>query len=446
MNKYNISQEASLEIRVNLSNKNLYVFTQTLIPSFVYILLLALIGIPGNALVCYVYKIKIRNNQLSSNIFILALSFFDLINCLTSLPIELDLLLNFVKFDKPVLCAGSRFITFFCNNASSVILLAIALDRLVAFLSGPIRRRLEPYMAKCIIVIAALISGCLSWPMFVFFGTYEIPLGQGVIGYTCSIKKQFVKSTKIRIFTIALLSLHILFDLLFLIIYSIIGKRICYDSGLVSHRSKDNNVDVLIQQQKRKHSDSSTDEDYGKQKVKTNDSEIRLNFISKGRSENTKLSIINKVSSDSELTTITAADECTGNTPQEPKQNNIGHSKTFDILRTQRASPSPSECKIFNRRTTANRTSFMLFIVTMAYVISFLPYCVLVVVRHVSKGTFYSELNATQKTMYQFFLRSYCLSSAINPVIYSFINASFRRKCKEAIAGMFLCSRCTANK
>jgi hypothetical protein len=76
----------------------------------------------------------------------------------------------------------------------------------------------------------------------------------------------------------------------------------------------------------------------------------------------------------------------------------------------------------------------MLFIVTMAYVISFMPYCVIVLVRHVSHATFYETQSNTEKAIYQLFLRSYALNSAINPIIYSLMNPSFRKKCKHAIS------------
>ena len=71
MNEINVSTDNVTDF-TEISQLNSDVFQSTLIPSFIYTWILLLIGIPGNALVCYVYQFKIRNKQFSSNIFILA--------------------------------------------------------------------------------------------------------------------------------------------------------------------------------------------------------------------------------------------------------------------------------------------------------------------------------------------------------------------------------------
>lgn len=420
----NNSTKGDLE-HLQISQLNKLIFETTLIPSYIYILLLMIIGIPGNALVCYIYQIKIRNRQLSTNIFILALSWFDLVNCVVTLPIEIKFLTNLIMFDQPILCKLSRFLTFFCNNASSIILLTIAIDRLNAFLSGPVRRRLKPNTAKIIVVIAIFISAAVSWPMIIFFGTFTFPLDNGGTGKSCLIVNKYVKSKQTIVFTILLLSLHVIFDLTFFIIYSIIGKRICYDSGLIALHSIENGRGVCSPVIKiRKQSDSSNGDAYLTQDMSRSRSTspyiLELNCISKECESNVGLPSHRDSLEMSKLMT-------------ESNEHSFKNSscKTRATLYTKKVSPSSSECKIFNRRTTVNRTSFILFIVTMAYVISFMPYCVIVVIRHASKTSFYDELSNAEKAVYQIFLRSYSLSSAINPIIYSLINLSFRKKCKQ---------------
>ncbi|CAC5366453.1 unnamed protein product [Mytilus coruscus] len=420
----NNSTESDLE-HIQISQLNKLIFETTLIPSYVYILLLMVIGVPGNALVCYIYQIKIRNRQLSSNIFILALSWFDLVNCVVSLPIEIKFLSSLIMFDQPILCKLSRFLTFFCNNASSIILLTIAIDRLIAFLSGPVRRRLKPNTAKIIVVIAIFISAAVSWPMIIFFGTFTFPLGNGEMGKSCLIVNKYAKSKQTIVFTISLLSLHVVFDLTFFIIYSIIGKKICYDSGLIALHSIANGrggcspVMKIRKQSDSSNADANLTQDTSRSRS-TSPYRVELNCISKECGSSVGLQTNRNSLEITKLMT-------------ESNGNNLKHTRSKARVKpcSKRVSPSSSECKIFNRRTTVNRTSFILFIVTMAYVISFMPYCVIVVVRHASKTSFYEELSNAEKAVYQIFLRSYSLSSAINPIIYSLINISFRKKCKQ---------------
>ena len=435
MTSFNMSNE-NISTHLQISQLNTLVFRTTLIPSFIYICMLLVIGIPGNALVCFIYQFKIRNRSLSSNIFILALSWFDLINCLVSLPIEIKFILNFVQFDEPIICKLSRFLTFFCNNASATILMAIAVDRLVAFLSGPVRRRLKPKITKGIVVMAMVIAGSVSWPMLFFFGTYTLPLSNGVVIKSCTITNTYINSQPVIIFTIVLLSLHILFDLALFGIYSVIGKRICYDINMINLRQENTSQSNSVKLQFRKHSDSSNEEAYITRDHEipksrsTSPCRMKINFVSQESRSSTKLLLGNQDSLElSQITTSTEDDYC-NNESKTTRNNN----KTNAKQSKHRQSPSASECKIFNRHGTASRTSFMLFIVTMAYVISFMPYCVIVLVRQVSQATFYERQSNTEKAIYQLFLRSYALSSAINPIIYSLMNPSFRKKCKHAIS------------
>ena len=228
-----------------------------------------------------------------------------------------------------------------------MILMAIAIDRLVAFVSGLNRRRLKPFMSKIIVFVAVCVSASISWPMLFFYGTKTFSLGRNLAGKSCHITHQYIGCTAYAVFTIALLTVNILFDVLFIVIYSIIGKKICYDGGFSKNRNR---------------------------------------------------------------------------------------------------SSSLSGSKIFNRRTSASKTTFMLFIVTMVFVISFVPYCVIVLIRHVTEGNMYIKLNNHVKAVYLLCLRSHALSSAINPVIYSFVNVSFRRKCKMAIYELFYILTCLALK
>ena len=71
------------------------------------------------------------------------------------------------------------------------------------------------------------------------------------------------------------------------------------------------------------------------------------------------------------------------------------------------------------------KSTLMLFLITLAYIFSFLPYYTVVIIRQ-SKPGFVSQLSDTGYMTYNVLLRSYQLSSAINPIIYSFCNRRFR--------------------
>ncbi|XP_052271473.1 apelin receptor A-like [Dreissena polymorpha] len=81
------------------------------------------------------------------------------------------------------------------------------------------------------------------------------------------------------------------------------------------------------------------------------------------------------------------------------------------------------------------RSTMMLFGITIAYVLSFLPFYTLVIMRQINP-MYFMNLPETSKSSYMaylVFVRSYILSSAINPFMYSFCNIQFRNDCSRRL-------------
>ncbi|OWF38832.1 cardioacceleratory peptide receptor-like [Mizuhopecten yessoensis] len=82
-----------------------------------------------------------------------------------------------------------------------------------------------------------------------------------------------------------------------------------------------------------------------------------------------------------------------------------------------------------------SRTNTMLFLVTLVFILSFVPYLILAYIR-----TFQSETHNTSslhKAIQQLFLRSYFLNSAVNPIVYCFVCKHFRQEAITGIRRMF---------
>ena len=94
-------------------------------------------------------------------------------------------------------------------------------------------------------------------------------------------------------------------------------------------------------------------------------------------------------------------------------------SDTGDLKRTQ-----------FLKQARARKTAFLMFVVTLGFILSFLPHLLLMLIRQI-KSDFVDGMSETNKAVYKFFLRSYFLNSAINPVIYSICDSRFKAACKE---------------
>jgi hypothetical protein len=96
------------------------------------------------------------------------------------------------------------------------------------------------------------------------------------------------------------------------------------------------------------------------------------------------------------------------------------------------------------RRMLARNTTYLMFIVTFSFIIASLPYLVLVILDNVITD-FVENMNANSRATYRFFLRSYFLGAALNPIIYSIFDRRFRYACKNIVKNvkMTMCNSAT---
>lgn len=71
------------------------------------------------------------------------------------------------------------------------------------------------------------------------------------------------------------------------------------------------------------------------------------------------------------------------------------------------------------------RTTTIFVAVTAAFILSYLPFLVVMVTRNIKKN-FEDILSPSAEVFYKFCLKSYFINNAINPVIYSFLNRNYR--------------------
>lgn len=103
-----------------------------------------------------------------------------------------------------------------------------------------------------------------------------------------------------------------------------------------------------------------------------------------------------------------------------------------------------------NKRHSRNqirvtRTTVVLFAVTVAYVISFLPFLIVMVVRNIIDD-FEENLDDASEVVYKFCVKSYFINNAINPVIYSFLNENFRKDTKVIFRKCMIACCCCRNR
>lgn len=227
-------------------------FKSNLVPSFVYILVLLIIGIPGNILVCYIYGTKQQHydrNRRSSlhkqykwksfDIFITAIASFDLLSCTIAMPIELAILRNFLMFDHAWLCKLSRYVSFFNTVSTSFVLLGLAIDR---YRGIRLNKHWTTSVAIRIVIVSVVIGFLLALPIPILYGTFTRNLPSAMEqAKICLIENRYLDSPFSLILTIFLFSCHVLFDIIFCLLYGLIGKKLIIHERKFSTTLRENN-------------------------------------------------------------------------------------------------------------------------------------------------------------------------------------------------------------
>ncbi|XP_060077687.1 uncharacterized protein LOC132557209 [Ylistrum balloti] len=394
---------------------------EILIASLILTISMFVIGVPGNLIVFYVYWRRWR--KTTSRLFIMALAAFDLCNCV-SMAFEIDIILNFVQFDHPSRCKFARMFTFWMNNASSFTLLVIAIDRFMR-ICRPLKPAMINKQAKIAVVVAVIAAIVFAFPAAVLYGTQTIIIKTASANicikmHLCLIEDAYTTSKLPLIFTSVLLAGNLAIDVVLIVCYLCIAYQVIqrgqFNDGClsksrqasISSNATDN--DVL----------DATDNVYKPTPiVLTRQASLASSEVNSGGDKNEP----NKAD-DSKLTR-----NINGSTSRSIGGGSITSKPSASFKRAQfKKQRSMSTQSIESRRAQMYKTTLMLFLVTLLFMVSFIPYCVIVIIRYIQPN-YYDTLTTTGKAIFQFFLRTYLFSCALNPVIYSFMSEQFRSEC-----------------
>lgn len=388
-----IDAEVEKEILKILDEKQF----EILIPSFIVVLLVIVVGLPGNAITVYVYQKRMR--RTASRVFILALAFCDLVNCIITMPAEISIIVKYLTYDYPILCCMGRALTYILNGVSALLLCGIAVDRFRK-ICRPLKPVFTPKKTRVICVCALALGIAFYIPAFIIYGTQTVvidyPYGDTflrVTGHTCQINDQY-KGSNIQKY---ILGAWFLATLIIMVILIVVYARI----GHAVYRR-------LKLEEKRHFSVSAA----AKQVIQ--------NQVIVDTSSETSCSFEDALEVERKVQPKVLK------SMSMPLRHKIG-----DGLKKQFRLSAPTVYSLrketISRRIRAGRTTMMLFSVTIAYVLSFIPFIVIVTIRTMKPGI-YATLSDAEKSAWNFFLRSYVINCAVNPILYGFFNKDFRKK------------------
>lgn len=363
-----------------LETKNTEKF-ELYLPVIVFIGCTFAIGTFGNLIVLIVYCQKTR--KTSSHFFILTLAILDLFGCFFGMPTEIADLRNPYLFDAPAACRLLRFTLGITTISSAIVLVEVAFDRYYRICRVGLQYTLRKTKYLCI--VAVVIGLLLSWPACVLFGKKRVEVMPGIYGSDCSTDDSVDKKYPTIYFGI-LLVLFVLCATIIFVLYVKLSMEVRRRKDLQLHFKP--TLGVIQPQQQL---------------------------------QNCVMNI--PLQADSEEQSRDMSDE------------------TPDVNKRRKCSSVPTKVQRQGQQIHAGRTTAMLFAVSVIFVVSYLPFLIVMVVRHIWIE-FESILTPGQELLYKFCLKSYFLNNAVNPIIYSFMNINFRREIPRSLSSCFRkCSR-----
>lgn len=86
------------------------------------------------------------------------------------------------------------------------------------------------------------------------------------------------------------------------------------------------------------------------------------------------------------------------------------------------------------------QVTFMLFIITVVFVLSFIPHLVLMVINSMDTE-FVVGMTPAGVAVYNLFLRTFVINNMANPIIYGFCDRKFRKAVVKLAVGVLTCGR-----
>ena len=424
------------------------------IPLMVYLFLISLAGIPGNGLVCYIYKSQY--SMSSSRWFIFFLGAVDIILCVVILPCELATLFQQYTFTNRIWCKFSAFFNLLMLISLGLTLLVVSIDR-YRKVCKPLGWQINFKIARILCAACCTFSVVISLPVFAVYDIYEFKIENLTVKASeCSFRKSLEQSAIAFYYVAFGMTVFVGALLTICILYCIIGRNIRehlrkdkikrHISLTASMARKTDHIRPINASDKARvvrfgepttssslpsvhkkslvfctklvntHKSASSNDIKG-----TSNPPIHLSQSSAASvdSLNSPLerSDVNEVTEDSQSNTLVYEDE-------EFKKPSV------PLTRVQKTKSKRI------RRARARKATFSMCLISIAFVVSYLPFLSLLLLRTIQKDVD-ASMSDTWRAVYKFFLRSGYLNCAINPFIYGISDSSFRRNCKSVLRSMY---------
>lgn len=388
------------------------------IPTLVWMFAICFCGLPGNALVLYLYWTKFALSNYQG--CIITLTLIGCFSCAVAVPLDTTLLLKGYDYNeskehdliasRDILCKISRFVNVFITFSSNFILGLIAVDRYMK-VCRPFQKQLSPIRTRILCACLMILAILFSLPSIQVFGRKAFDTvddKKRLTLFHCSVSDDYTSSRLTLAFLGFLIILSLLLTSLDILLYSLIGCKIKHE--LVRQSVKRKNKQLFLNSQNKLRLSTSLyndKEDHVEEitvpdQLKTSSELVSNDDVSIDQSEE-------EVDISSDLSNLKYLTEAS--LPQQENDNTESFVET-NFHRKLKCTISYRRI----RRTRARRSARIMFIISLIYILSYIPNLTIIIMSAISKG-FYNDTSSAERGLISFLIRSYFLTFSMNPFI-----------------------------
>ncbi|XP_045181236.2 uncharacterized protein LOC123540349 [Mercenaria mercenaria] len=411
------------------------VLVQLHIPTIVFIAILMVVGVFGNMLVLYIYTTKYHPSTYRS--FILWLGWIDLIACSVGMPLLIVSMLYPYMFPSEEACKTLRFLHVFFVVSSAFIVIAIAIER-HRRICNPFSSEMTTNKIKLMCLVASILGCLVAIPAIFVYGDAVVDTGvYNITGTECFIDPEIENSYLPKGYFIFQLLLSVISMLVISILYFRIGTRIWYHHKFIRENTynRKGSLDDYKGRTKEKicvlnnRNDVVNGRDY---QMSPHHDRQNLRETTPRKESLEGLEIKKDPYAELLKNVVTSKQIYRSNSPA-PRDFSRESTPRLERMNRQKNRIGCNKSEKSANKGPSLRTkqvTFMLFIITVVFILSFIPHLVLMVINSMNPF-FVKDMSPTGIAFYNIFLRSFVINNMANPIIYGFCDKKFRSECAE---------------
>ena len=196
--------------------------TEQLLAPIIYLVILLIIGVPGNFTVLIIYGKRYTRCVYRSIIWNLAIA--DLILCTAGIPFNIVRVVRYYTFQGNWTCKIFSSLLFFGIMYSTHLLMLLSVHRFRQ-VCMPLKKQITTDTAKYWVIGSFCLSLLFSWPQVVLEEMEHPKLDYNLTGHICPITSSDPSIYWI-VNNIILLCQFIIYTIVLFVIYSMIGRKV----------------------------------------------------------------------------------------------------------------------------------------------------------------------------------------------------------------------------